>query len=109
MADVIGGYKLLWISGSFSSGFYTTGNFAPGTNVFVSTAISNVRADTNDSIWAASIFNWSVYGPGGQISPVNPNPDAFRNTMYIDNCANITFAVSGQGGYCQLQATVFRR
>jgi hypothetical protein len=108
MAD-IWAYRLLWSSGFFSTGYLTTGNFPQGINVFVSTAISNVRANTNDSIWAAWINNWSVYGAGGQIIPVNPGGDVFRNVAFIDNCANITFAVSGQGGYCQLTGSVFRR
>jgi hypothetical protein len=102
-------YRLRWISGGHSQGFYTTGNFSPGTNVFVSTAISNLRANANDSLWGAFIDKWSVYGAGGQITPVIPEADPFRNAVFINNCANITFSVAGQGGYCQLLATVIRR
>jgi hypothetical protein len=121
MADVFSPYILrtykgFWNNnGSTSFGFFTSDNFPPGTNVYVSTAISNSHADDNAVAHGfglschAFIFDWSVYGAGGQITPVHPDPDPFRNAVYINDCANITIGFGAGGGYCGTLATVFRR
>jgi hypothetical protein len=116
MADIFGTYRLLWDDpGAGSFGMYTTDNFPQGTNVYVSTAISNSRANDNAVAQGrgltghAFIYQWSVYGADGQINPVDSPANPFLNAIFIDNCANITFAAFAGGGYCGTQVTVFRR
>jgi hypothetical protein len=90
-------------------------DFPPGTNVYVSTAISQIRADesavANNIALAgyAFITDWSVYGADGQITPANPETDFQRNQAHIDDCANITIGFGAGGGSCTTVTTVFRR
>jgi hypothetical protein len=87
MANALSQY-ILWTHTVFknapaSADFRTeqSPNFPQGTNVYVSTAISQIRAD--DSAVAhgvalagyAFIDDWSVYGANGQITAVNPGTD----------------------------------
>lgn len=116
MADIFGTYRLLWDDpGSGSFGLVTTGNFPQGTNVYVSTAISNVLhhdnavAQNRGVNLGAFIYEWSVYGAGGQIQPVPSPANPFLNSVYIDNCANITFAAFAGRGRCGTHVTIFRR
>ena len=119
MADIFATYSLLHDDGNGlgSTGFNTTGNFAPGTNVWVTAALCSVRANdlavSQGRILAASAFiqNWSVYGPDGEIhAGANPNPNnPFMNAALIPNCANVTFGVFAAGGYAQALITFFSR
>jgi hypothetical protein len=114
---IIGTYRGLWDNPGpiFSFGLYKSDNFAQGTNVYAFTTITNSKA--NDNAVAqnrglschAFIYEWSVYGAGGQITPVPSPANPFFTSVYINNCANITFAVGAAGGYCGTLATVFRR
>jgi hypothetical protein len=90
--------------------YVTTDNFARGVNVYAS-AISNLysRDSTRPLIGHAFILKWSVYGADGQIVPVSSPLNPFLSSVYINDCANITFGVGAGGGYCNTQFTVFRR
>jgi hypothetical protein len=110
MAEIFATYRVMWESTFDSFGYYTTETFPQGVNVFASTAISNLysRDPAKPLRGHAFISSWSVYGADGQIVPVSPaNP--FLNSVFIDDCANITFAAGAGGGYCNTQVTVFRR
>jgi hypothetical protein len=115
MADIFGTYRLSHYSpGAGTLNFYSTGIFPQGINVYVSTAISQVRADDNavaqnNGVAAfAFIYEWSVYGAGGQITPVTSPADPFLSAKYINNCAKITLGVLAGGGGCTSQITIFR-
>jgi hypothetical protein len=103
---IIRTYRGLWDNTGpiFNWGLYKTDNFAQGTNVFAFTAIQHSRGECY-----AFIYQWSIYGAGGQITPVPSPADPFFSSVYIDNCANITFAVGSAAGRCGTLATVFRR
>jgi hypothetical protein len=95
---------------SGSVGFYTSDNFPVGTNVYVSAALSHVKAGSVGHLATAFIDNWTVYGAGGAITPGDPNPhNPFVSGAYINNCANITFGVFSAGGEGDGQFTVFSR
>ena len=116
MVDIIRTYRLLWINPlSPSFGLYTSDNFPPGTNVYASTALAHVLQDDNavrngfGVVSSAFIYQWSVYGADGQIHPVDPPADPFLNAIFVDNCANITFAAFAGSGRAGTLATVFSR
>lgn len=122
MADVFSPYILRSYQGlfentgpSFKFGTFKSHTFDRGTNVYVLTAITSSRASDSAvaSNWGlvcnAWIDKWSIYGAAGQIIEVDVSPDPFRNIMFINDCANITFGVGASGGRCGTLATVFRR
>ena len=118
MADIFGTYVLTHADSlSGSAGQITTGNFPPGTNVYVSAALSHVRAfdqavsEGRGCNEFAFILDWMVYGEDGEMHPGQPpSPDdPYVNSVYIDNCANITFGVFSGGGEGEAQITVFSR
>jgi hypothetical protein len=112
MADIFRTYRVTWADSSFgSAGYFTSDNFAPGINVYASTALSVARPDSENVVFRtfAFISAWGVYGASGEIVPVDPGIDLFRNSVFIDNCANITFGVFTAGGWGSAQITVFSR
>jgi hypothetical protein len=90
-------------------------NFPEGTNIYVSTAISQIRADDFAVAHGialagyALIDSWSVYEANGQITAVNPGTDFQRNQAHIDTCANITIGFGAVGGSCTTFTSVFRK
>jgi hypothetical protein len=113
MADIFATYTVTWIDSSpnGSIGSYTTGNFPPGVNVYVSTALSAARADSENVAFRtfAFIWSWAVYGADGGIVPVPSPNDPFLNSVFINNCANIRFGMLTAGGLGHAQITVFSR
>jgi hypothetical protein len=113
MADIFRTYTMTWRDSSpaGSVGSYTTENFPPGLKVCVNTALSVAQADSENVAFRAFAFIWSwkVYGAGGVIHPVPSPNDPFLNSVFIDNCASITFGMLVAGGLGHAQITAFAR
>jgi hypothetical protein len=115
MANIFGTY---WLTHSDpaagSTGFYTTGLFPRGVNVFVNAALSHVRTNPRAVVSGfecnqfAFIDSWSVYGTDGSILPGTGSlHNPFQSSVYINNCANITFGVLASGAEGAGQFTIF--
>jgi hypothetical protein len=114
MADILATYRLTWIDGgSGTFGLYTSDTFPPGTNVYVSAALSHVGAHdeavaANNGVRAfAFIYEWSVYGENGEIQTVPSPADPFLNAVFINNCATVTMGLFAGGGQGEGQYTIF--
>jgi hypothetical protein len=79
--------------------FVTTPPFPQGTNVSANASLSFVdtlfSGNSPDPTFAATAFIWSwtfYQEDGTQSGPQSP-PDFFQNSVEVDSCATITFAV----------------
>lgn len=77
----------------------TTPTFPLGTNVCANASLSMVdtlfAGNNPDPTFVATAFIWSctVYQQDGTQSDPQPWSDSFQNSVEINNCATITFAV----------------
>jgi hypothetical protein len=104
MLDIIGSY---WIQvtapGSLFSLEYTTDPFPDGTNVYANISLSAFNTgfpdnspDPNQKSTAiAEIISYSVYLDGQEAGPISAT-DPPANGLFVNNCAKMTFRLSGQ-------------
>jgi hypothetical protein len=55
----------------------------------------------------AAIVSWDVYTRDGTIVQVDPDPDFANNSVFINNCASVTFELAGNDARAYAQATLF--
>jgi len=110
----IEGYWISIISpGSFFMLRFTAGPFPPGTNVYANIALSEVNTmfsgNDPDSKFAAdaNIVTWTFYEPNGTQSAPQVG-DSSSNAVAVDNCATITFMLSGARVAAKAQINVLR-
>ena|SRR5215469_992905 len=79
--------------------FVTTPLFPKGTNVFANASLSQVNtlffgnSPVPTFTAVAFIWSWTVYQQDGTQSDPQSPPDFFQNSVEVNNCATITFAV----------------
>jgi hypothetical protein len=116
MLDIIGSY---WIDitapGSLFSLEYTTDPFPSGTNIYANISLSafntgfpNTSPDPNQKSAAiAQILSYNVHLFGQEVGPISP-ADRQANALFVNNCAKMTFRLSGQYISAKALINIFR-
>jgi len=115
MAQRIDGYWMdVYAPGNFFLEQLTIPPLPPGTNVFASISLSEVNTlfDRNDPnpkfSTSAHVDSYTTYLPDGSISPPQAAPlSTLQNGIFIENCATITFGLSGTRVAATAQVTIF--
>jgi hypothetical protein len=83
-------------------GTLTVSNIPPNTNLFVTISISSFTQAVNfqtgvAGMVASGVRRWDVFNPDGSVQTVDPGPNQMQNnSMFIPNCASVTFELSVQ-------------
>jgi hypothetical protein len=118
MAKRIDGYWIHLIAPSFHQILFTLPRLPPGTNVYASISLSevNTRFDSNDTdpkfAVNAQVSSFTFYNPDGtestpQTTPQTGPPTTLKNAISVENCATITFVLSGSRVAAFAQISVF--
>ena len=122
MLNIINSY---WIGAIAPDAFvlitFTLDPLPPGTNVYATISLNLLNtafeAKAPDPTFAASAFidHWTVYEKGGkQSGPIYAPPsylglDPTLNSVWVDNCATITFMCSAERADAIAQISIFSR
>ena len=115
MLDIIGSY---WIQvtapGSLFSLEYTTDPFPDGVNVYANISLSAFEGlpesspdPSQKSTAIAEIISYSIYLGGQEAGPISPT-DNPANGLFVNNCAKMTFRLSGQYIAAKALINIFR-
>jgi hypothetical protein len=88
----------------------TVAQIPVGTNVVATISLSYITfgttQDTPGAVGAA-IRSWEVFNADGSTTSVVPSPDFKNNSVFIENCASVTFELAGNLAMAYAQATLF--
>jgi hypothetical protein len=92
----------------------TMDQIPPNTDIFTSIALSAFAPGIdfdNRVVGDAGVVvrRWQVFNPDGSVSTVDPGPNqVWCNSMFIENCASITWELSAVLAEVYAQISVFR-